>query len=293
MRHLFVLFIALSLLTSLLVSACGTLEISLESPPSAITEPPIGSSSVPIVTAEPRLSLNSTSEEIQRAMLESATKWQSIWMDGTITQYALDGVDAPPHVWREQVWIDLPTSRFRTLTGPVDGAPGMFKASDGISVLDMDLVTGQSQSYPLPDLGPEKQFVPAWQPGFAYPQSLWGQMGTQLSQLAFSSDLAQNEGTFKTVATEFVAGRETVVVEWTYIQNDLPSWKLWLDTETAVILRIQNFDKGGGETIQSDRIVHQVIYDASFDDALFHAPSTPPQFGDVAGNPVSVSGPAG
>jgi WD40 repeat protein len=288
MRRFFVLFIALSLL----VSACGTLEISLESPPSAITEPPISSSSVPIVTSEPRLSLNSTSEDIQRAMLESATNWQSIWMDGTITQYALDGSDTPPQVSREQVWIDLPTSRFRSISGPVDGEPTIFKASDGINVLDMDLITGQSQSYPLPDLGPEKQFVPDWQPGFAYPQPLWGQMGTQISQLAFSSDLAQNEGTFKPLATEFVASRETVAVEWTYIQNDLPSWKLWLDTETAVILRIQNFDKGGGETIQSDRIVHQVVYDASFDEALFRAPSAPPQFSDVAGNPVTASGPA-
>jgi WD40 repeat protein len=292
MRRSIVLFIALSLLAGMLASACGTLEISFETPPPAIEEPPIASVPEATVTAESRLSLTSTSEEIQRAMLESATRWRSIWMDGTITQYAMDGSDTPPQVAREQVWIDLPTSRFRSIRGPVDGAPTMFKASDGISVLDMDLITGQSQSYPLPDLGPEKQFVPDWQPGFAYPQPLWGQMGTQLSQLAFSSDLAQNEGTFKPVATEFVADRETVIVEWTYIQNNLPSWKLWLDTETAVILRIQNFDKGGGETIQSDRFVHRVIYDADFDDALFRAPSAPPQFSDIHGNSLNAIEPA-
>ena len=286
MRRLLILFIALSLL----MSACGTLDISLETPP--LEDAPISSGPVPIVTSEPRLSLNSTSAEIQHAMLEGATNWKSIWLDGTITQYALDGSDSPPQVSREQVWIDLLTSRFRILTGPVDGEPQMFKASDGITILEMDLKTGQSQSYPLPDVGLEKQFVPDWQPGFAYPQPLWGQMGTQLSQLVFSSDLAQNEGTFRPVATEFVASRETVVVEWTYIQNNLPSWKLWLDTETAVILRIQNFDKGGGETIQSERIVHQVIYDASFDEALFRAPSAPPQFSDVAGNPLITSEPA-
>lgn len=39
MRRRFVLFIALSLI----VSACGTLEISLETPPPAIPEPPLGS----------------------------------------------------------------------------------------------------------------------------------------------------------------------------------------------------------------------------------------------------------
>jgi hypothetical protein len=281
MRRFTVLFIALSLLTS----ACGTLEISFETP--AIEEPSI--SSAPEATIEPKLSINSTSEEIQHAMLESATNWQSIWMDGTITQYALDGSDSEPQVSREQVWIDLPTSRFRTVTGPIEGDAEIFKASNGITVLEMNFRTGQSQSFPLPDLGPEKQFVPDWQLGFASPQPLWGQMGTQLSQLAFSSDLAQNKGTFKPIATEFVADRETVVVEWTYIQNDLPSWKLWLDAETAVILKIQNFDKGGGETIQSERVVNQVIYDEPFADDLFRALSVPPKFSDVAGNPLTVS----
>ncbi len=288
MRRSFILFIALSLL----VSACGTLEVALETPPSAITDLPMGSNPETSVTAESRLLLSSTSEEIQRAMLESATNWQSIWMDGTITQYPLDGSSEEQQVSREQVWIDLLTSRFRILTGPVDGAPETFKTSDGSTVLAMDLESGQSQSFPLPDLGPEKQFVPDWQPGLASPQLLWGQIGTQLSQLAFSSDLAQNEGTFKPVATEFVADRETVVVEWTYIQNSQPSWKLWLDAETAVILRMQSFGKGGGETIQSDVAVNQVIYNASFDEALFHAPSALPHFSDIHGNSLSASEPA-
>lgn len=283
MRRSFVLFIALSLV----LSACGTLEISLATP-----EPAIPPDYAPEATAQPRLSLTSSSEEIQRAMLESATNWFSIWMDGAITQYPLDGSDSTPQVSREQVWIDLPTSRFRILTGTTEGTVEKFKVSDSTTVLDMDLKTGQSQSYPLPDLGPEKQFVPAWEPGFAYPQPLWGQMGTQLSQLAFSSDFAQNEGTFKPVATEFVADRETVVVEWTYIQNDLPSWRMWLDAETAVILKLQTFGKGGGERIQTEVVVNQVIYGDNFANALFRAPVSLPQFSDITGNPLTAADPA-
>jgi hypothetical protein len=113
-------------------------------------------------------------------------------------------------------------------------------------------------------------------------------MGTQLSQLAFTSDFAQNEGTFKPVKTEFVADRETVVVEWTYMQNDLPSWRVWLDVETALILKMQTFGKGGGETVQTEAVVNQVIYDDQFADALFRAPASLPQFGDVSGG---ASGP--
>jgi len=266
------------LVLSLFLSACGTLEVYIDTPS-------VGEPAVPPLqaTAEPTLSLNSSSEEIQQAMLESATNWLSIWMDGTIAQYALEGSDAPPQVSREQVWIDLSTSRFRILIGPSEENAERFIASDGMTVLEMDLRTGQSQSRPLPEFAQARQFVPTLEPGSGYPQPLWGQIGTPVSQLAFSSDFAQSEGTFKPVATEFVADRETVVVEWKAAQNDLPSWRMWLDAKTAVILKMQTFGKGGGETIQSEAVVNQVIYDDIFADALFRAPSALPQFGDVAG----------
>ena len=291
MRRLFLLFIALSLPMNLLVSACGTLEISLETPPPPIEEPALGSLPEAILTAEPGLSLNSTSEEIRRAMLESATNWQSIWLDGTFVGFDPGATQAPP-ILREQVWIDLPTSRFRSVRGFIDGPMYTFKVSDGLTVLEMDLQTGQSQSNALPDLGPEKQFVPSYQPGNVYPQPLWGQLGTTISLLAFPSDFAQSEGVFQPLAMELVAGRETLVVEWTYAMNDFPSWKMWLDTETAVALKMQEFGKEGSENIQSELVVNQVIYDGVFDDTLFQAPSAPPQFSDVAGAPLSASEPA-
>ena len=277
MRQFFVLFIALNLL----LSACGTLEISLATPPPEIPETPAGS--VPEATAEPGLSLSSSSDEIQQAMLASAATWLTIWLDGAVTQYAMDGSDAPPQITHEQVWIDQSLSRFRIVSGLAEGPAGKFKASDGMTILEMDLKTGQSQSYPLPEFAKVKQFVPTLEPGFGYPQPIWGQMGTPLSQLAFSSDLAQNEGTFKPVGTEFVADRETLVVEWMFVENELPSWRLWLDTETAVILKMQTFTKEGGDVIQSEAVVNQVIYDDLFADSLFRAPSTLPQFGDVTG----------
>lgn len=270
-------FIAYIILT-LILSACGTLEISLAT---SVPEIPVEPQSPP--TQETKLSLDSSSVEIQQAMLESATKWKSIWLDGTITQYAPEGGDTPLEVSREQVWIDLTTSRFRILTGSVEGDPEKFKASDGATILELDLKTGQSQSTPLPDFAKAGQFVPTLQPGFGYPQPLWGQIGTRLSQLAFSSDLAQNDGEFKPVAIEMVAGREALAVDWRYAQNDQPSWRLWLDTKTAVILKMQSYGKEGGATIQEELVVNQVSYDDIFADALFRTPASSPQFGDVTG----------
>ena len=274
-------FMALIVL-SLLLSACGTLEVSIATPAS---ENPMDR--IPPSTDEPNLSMSSSSDEIQRAMLESATKWKSIWMDGTITQYAPDGGDAPLPVSREQVWIDLSTNRFRVLTGSAEGGAESYLACDGTTIIELDLKSGQSQSRPLPELSQIRQFVPTLEPGFAYPQPLWGQMGTRLSQLAFTSDFAQNEGVFKPVAIEVVAERETLAVEWTYVQNDLPSWRIWLDMKTAVILKFQEFGKGGGEELQGERVVNQVIFDDVFADSLFDIQiASLPQFSDVSGKPL-------
>ena len=274
MRRPFIILIILTIF----LSACGTLEIYIDTP--SVGEPAIP----PLqATAEPALSLASSSEEIQRAMLESATHWLSIWMDGTTTQYAPEGSDAPPQVSREQVWIDLSTNRFRILTGPSQGNAERFLACDGMTILEMDLKTGQSQSRPLPEFATTGQFVPTLELGYGFPQPLWGQMGTPLSQLAFTSDFAQGEGTFKPLATEFVSGRETLVVEWTNVHSELPAWHMWLDAKTAVILKMQTFGKGGGDTIQSEAVVKQVIYDDIFANSLFRAPSSLPQFGGVTG----------
>ncbi|HXQ34146.1 MAG TPA: hypothetical protein VN843_09045, partial [Anaerolineales bacterium] len=278
------IFIASTILT-LFLSACGTLEISLATPASESPMDPL----VPPDQAA-KLSLDSSSEEIQQAMLESATQWKSIWMDGTITQYAPEGGGNPLDVSREQVWIDLTTSRFRILTGSTEGTAEKFKASDGTTILDMDLKTGQSQSSPLPEFAKAGQFVPTLEPGFGFAQPLWGQMGTGLSQLAFPSDFAQNDGEFKPVAIEMVAERETLVVEWTYVQNDSPSWRMWLDTKKAVILKMQNYGKGGERTIQDELVVKQVSYDDVFADSLFNFQmASIPQFSDITGRPLDVA----
>jgi hypothetical protein len=274
MRQLLLTLIALSLL----LSACGTFEVY-------IADPSTGEPAAPpaLATVEPTLSLNSSSEEIQQAMLESATEWKSIWMDGRVIQYPPEGSNGEPQIFHEQVWIELSTNRFRVLIGSGEGEAETFKACDGATILEMNLETGRSQSRPLPGFAQVGQFVPTPEPGYSYPQPLWGQIGTQLSQLAFSSDFGQSDGIFKAVATEFIADREVVVVEWTYAENELPSWRAWLDARTAVILKMQTLGTGDGETIQSEAVVDQVIYDDVFADSLFRAPAALPEFSDVTG----------
>jgi hypothetical protein len=279
MRTLFVLFIALALL----LSACGTLEISLETPPPVIMDNSSGSSIE--MTAEPVLSMSSSSNEILSSMLHSAQAWKSIWMDGTVTWYPPDGTDSPTQVFHEQVWIELSVPRFRTLLGPVDGDPEQLTASDGLSILRMDLQSGRSQSTSLPTFAKEA-------PAGSRPHMLWGQIGTPLSEIALSSNYAAEEGVFKPIDMDMTADPQTLIVEWTRAGTERPQWRMWLDTETAIILKLQEFGKGGGEEVLGERVVNQVIYDDIFADSLFRAPASLPRFGEVTGAFLTPEEPA-
>ena len=282
------------------LTGCGTLEVSFEFNPvlveAGVTPTPGASGQTPGPAGqggqeEPgpgALSLDSTSAEIQAAMLESAAKWDTIWMDGEITWYDPTGSGQPPQVFHEQAWIDQPASRFRVLLGPGDAPAETFKVSDGVTILEMDLTNGQSQSRPFPESARIAHYVPPLEPGTSYPNPMWGQIGTPLSELIFSADRAQSQGTFKPVAVEIISGRKAVAVEWTYINNQNPSFRAWLDIETAVILRLQEYGKSGGDEIQSERVVSQVIYDAPMDESLFRLQfSELPAFSDIQGNPLS------
>jgi len=281
-----------------LLSSCGTLEISLDYNPVTVFEAGVTATpGVSDTTTQPggqempgstALSLDSTSDQIQTAMLESAARWDTIWMDGDLTLYDSTGSGRPPQVFREQVWIEQPGSRFRVLLGPGDSPAGTFKVSDGFTILEMDLVSGQSQSRPFPESSRVAHYVPPVEPGNSYPNPIWGQIGTRLSALVFSADRAQTPGTFKPVALELVAGRKALAVEWTYVDNQAPSFRAWLDLETAVILKIQEFGKSGGGELEAEQVVHQVIFDAPMSESLFGLQfSQMPVFSDIDGNPLS------
>ncbi|MFN8412714.1 MAG: hypothetical protein U0Z26_10035 [Anaerolineales bacterium] len=223
----------------------------------------------------PTLNLSSTSEQIQQAMLQSATQWTQIRADGTITWYDASGTQ-PTLTYHEQVWIDQLTPRFRSMLSPNNGQNSL-KISDGQKIYSVNERTGSTETIDLPQSARVGQYVPPLQDGVAYPNPLWGQIGTPLSEIMFSSSFAQNKGTFKALTLETVAGREALVVEWTFIENTSPSFKVWLDTSTSVILKIQEFGKEGGQSLQSERVVNQIAYNESFDASLFTVSPTTSQ----------------
>jgi hypothetical protein len=290
------------LMLTLVLSACGTLNVAVESTPSPVpsevdatptltataTIPPVLTSTLP----DQPLTMDSSSDAIRQKMLSSALNWKTIWMDGVVYD-TMDSNGNPQDGLQQQVWIDQLTARFRFLSGPLNGAATTFKVSDGVSILDRNLNTGATQMSAMPQ-GIAGQFVSQPAGDIGSPNPLWGQIGEPLAEMALSSDYAQNAGTYQPVAIEMVAGRQALVMDWTYTQNSLPSWRLWLDVHTAVILKMQDFGKGGGSQAQDEYIVNTVQYDPpNLPDALFSVtPASVPAFSDVSGAPLVSATPA-
>ncbi len=268
----------LLLALSLFLASCGTLEISFDvTPASAGNETP-DSTPEPVV----RLSMDSTSEEIYIAMLESAANWQTIWMDGTLKSFSPQGELLQAE--RHQLWLDQMEVRFRLVAGPAEGAATTFRVGDRMTILEIDLLTGQNTSNPAPAGDYTSQYIPPRTPGMAYPNPISSLIHDRLAEMAFPSDYAQSEGAFTPVAIELVAGRQALVVDWTYAQSQQPSRRLWLDVEKVVILKMQSFDKGGGGPLNAEYVVEEVVFDADFDPQLFSlSPSALPGFSDVNG----------
>ena len=240
------------------------------------------------------LTVDSTSEQIQRALLESAARWQTIQMDGSVTWYAADGT--PAQTYQEQVWVDPLGSRYKVTVNGVSNSDEKFlKFSDGENIYNINLNSGQVETLSYPDFARVGQYVPPLIEGEAHPNPIGAQIGTPLSQLAFPSDYAQNKGIFKPLGMDTVAGRETLIVEWQYSEYSLPSWKMWIDTQTAVILKLQEFGKEGSSILQGERVVNQIIFDQVFDSSLFVIPSDVPLVfvpTQIGSNPVvTESGP--
>jgi len=104
------IYVLISLM--LLMSGCGTLEISFDVTPASAagadrTATPAPIDQTPDEPASVILSFDSTSDEIQAAMLESATKWDTIWLDGTVTWHDPAGSGNLSQVFHEQVHGDF------------------------------------------------------------------------------------------------------------------------------------------------------------------------------------------
>jgi hypothetical protein len=255
-------FIIPFLILTFLLTACGTFEVTLTN--SNELTPTLAPDSLAAGPAP--LGMSSTSTEIRQLLLESPFRWQTIFMDAQVTSPS----ESPQHM---QVWVDQPTLSFRVLSGPADASAETLRAADGMSLLDLNLQTGESNLSPFLGESMDIPFTPQApdlsSANVVESHPLSTSIGAHLGELLFPSDIAQNEGTFKPVGMEVIAYRLALIVEWAYIQNSLPSYRAWVDVSTGVLLRYQQFEKSGGTEVLSEVTVTRVDYNLPFSPELF------------------------
>jgi Tol biopolymer transport system component len=293
----------LFLLIVLLLPACGTLEVSVENtsvsqPQSAtstlVAEPTIAALatentllSTRVATLEPALnplSMQSDSETIRLRLLRSYGFWNALWADATVTWYPPEGSKDPPQSNHEQVWISQADQRFMSLIGPPQGDPETVKVCDGTAILDMNLKTGQTETQRLPNFSKEPYNPSELVTDTVYPHPLSGLIGSPLSEMMLSSSLGQRSGSFQPLQQVELAGRQALIVDWMR-QPGVRVDRLWIDTQTGVILRWQNFSKGGGDALASDLTVNFIQYSEAFPVEMFSLKiGQPPRFAPFEGS---------
>jgi len=281
------------LILFIFLAACGTLEISLERTPT----PDLGMTATidalqtqvsALDLLNSPLTLGSDPETIRRKMLYSHNLWQQVWVDAKLTSYDMDGITFLQSN-HHQVWVDQPTGRFRLLSAPLDQAAVDCTVSDGQRGLTMNLETGHTESFTAPQI---QGFTPPEAvTDTIYTHPLDGTLGTPLSAALFPAGLAQRGGSYNPISVEVTAGRTAVVVDWQLSDQGGRIDRFWIDADTGIILRWQNFGKSGGELVTVEYVINTINYNVSFPDELFQVPPTSiPVFArDASGIPSSTT----
>lgn len=182
---------------------------------------------------------------IQELMLTSHTRWHTLHIIYTLNQYPSTSSTVEPEQQNVQVWIKLP-AEFKVVISAPKGGPQTSAISDGKTIVDS---SGQQQSVPPSVLEP---FNPPNTPSdTVYMHPLVGYLGTPVSDLIFPAGLAQRGGEYKQTGQETVAERQAYVVEWSRERGKLID-RFWVDKQTGIILRQQNYGKENNTSPVSD-----------------------------------------
>lgn len=285
------------LLGGLILGACGQFDAGIERTatsdiPATATAEAIETErailATRVVELEPGagdLGIGSRSEEIEAKLAQGAQTWHTVWADIQVAYYPPEDSNDELQRFHYQIWADQTGGKFKEIFGLPDGEPTHLRVADGGSLLEMDLVTGEARRSDLPGFE-----APPEAPGDAViMEPMRMALGPATGDLIFPGGLAQRGGTYAAVELDAVAGREALVVDWARAGAGRVD-RFWLDVQTGLILRWQNFGKQGGEAMESEHEVNAIAYDVDFPQDFFSlTPAITPPFSDAFGNPFSAS----
>lgn len=191
---------------------------------------------------------------IEQLMLKSHTFWSTLEAEGEILSSLTPGATSPTIREHIQVWVRQP-AQFRTFVRPAAGGPVRMTVSDGKSIR---YDTGELSELPpamsepfIPPPGPSDTIT-------SHP--LEGSLGSPIAALIFPAGLAQRDGEYKVIGKDTLAGRTATIVEWSYIPGQLVD-RLWVDEQTGILLRQQNFGKQSSNTPVNEMIITRIVFD--------------------------------
>lgn len=199
---------------------------------------------------------------LQQLLLESHKRWKRLRGDATVTLYPPPGVTAEPQTNIAQIWIEQP-AKAKVIVAPPQSAPIHIFISDGVNARwDME------PAQPLPANLNEPFDPPTTPSDIVYLHPLGGMLGTPVSDLIFPAGLAQRGGEYRLTGKEILAGRQTHVVEWGRAPGQLID-RFWVDVQTGVILRQQNYGKENSATPTSEIIFNFIEFDSALPPETF------------------------
>ncbi len=225
---------------------------------SSSTEP--SSTDLPSSRSPGSLSWISSSAAVLERIQQSASLWQTIFMDVQIVDFGPQAYIGAPRIYRGQVWVDQPAESIQ-LFGLLSRAPSSAYFYTGERSLYLNPVdqTSYSARTVLPGVS-----------SLTRPAVLVENQ--RLRQMVFPREArwAAEPGTFRMVNTGSVADRPVVVVDW-FNQYGQREARLWLDAEYGVILRQQDYGGPDFSTLLADSLVTTISFDQSFPPASLAA----------------------
>ena len=214
------------------------------------------------------LTLTSDTSAIQRRVAESRRYWHTLWAEVQVRYFGPASYIGPPLVGYHQTWLDQTINSTLTLTGDLDGNVSLFDLRTDFSVHQYDFESGTRHS--------------TTQTGFyyAFHHDIHNFLvpGRLNSELGLTPNLSVVDQ-YEVVGLDQVAGRDTLVVDWTselsdYLhENQAPQTRdhgrYWIDTQLEVILRHQTFHPGEEPLVLRDYLVTDIVFDQVFPYSLF------------------------
>lgn len=232
------------------------------------------------VTATPTLTLppltsDASPEQILQRMQQGCQCWQTARLQAVIHLYGPQNYIGLPLAFRSQAWFrpgasDDQARRF-VITGPQAADPNKAYLTSGVSVFEVNFRRETAErSRPARSGLEDTQLIemryptaltsnPLNQRVFSYGlRAVWD--GSYLNQMLQPASLLQPDVELGDAHGETLLGREAVAFDLS--RGGMKTDRLWMDTQTGILLRRQVFDPSGLPVVQSEIILAGFELDA-------------------------------